>query len=97
VLIMAKLPVDLPKDDAETEPKTSTSVEAAICRHVLSVLGRPTDFLRISVRQITAKGFRVNVLAGAELASGRIAHSYLVQTTDDGLVTASSPALVKRY
>lgn len=72
-------------------------MEAAICRHVLAVLGRPKEFLRINVRHVTADGYRVNVLAGAELAFARVSHSYFIRADEDGRVTDSTPPIVKQY
>lgn len=93
---MAEANLDPP--GRETERRTApVSAQDAICRNVLAILGRPVDFLRISIRQVTNSDFRVNVLTGAELATARIAHSYFVTANEDGLVTASLPAIVRRY
>jgi hypothetical protein len=63
----------------------------------MSALGRPDDFLRVTARRVTAGGHRVNVIAGADPTTARIAHSFFVTTDADGNLTGSAPPLVRRY
>jgi hypothetical protein len=98
---MAKRAEALPA--GEDEPAAPTQAQAqgelttAISRNVMTALGRPDHFLRVTVRQVTRDAYRVNVMTGADAASGRIAHSYFVTADKDGNVTASAPAIVKVY
>jgi hypothetical protein len=94
---MAKLPVTNPPSGAEPTETKSNSSQAAICRHVLGVLGRPVDFLRITVRQVTSEGHRVNVVVGPDMATARIAHSYFITTDELGNVQKSTPLITKHY
>jgi len=94
---MAKLPVTNPPSGAEPAESKSNSAQAAICRHVLGVLGRPVDFLRITVRQITSEGHRVNVVVGPDMATARIAHSYFITSDELGKVLNSTPIITKQY
>lgn len=96
-LNMAKLPIAGGSNEAPAEEPAANSSPAAICKHVLAVLGRPTDFLRITVRHVTSDGYRVNVLSGPDLSAARISHSYFVTTDESGTVTQSSPKIVKHY
>jgi hypothetical protein len=72
-------------------------VATAVCRYVMAALGRPTHFLRVTARQVTGDGYRVNVVTGADAASARIAHSFFVTADKEGKVIESTPAIVKRY
>jgi hypothetical protein len=94
---MAKRPEAPPADEAEPAAPTQGPLTAAISRNVMAVLGRPGDFLRVTVRQVTGDGYRVNVMTGADAASTRIAHSFFVTADKDGNVTASAPTIVKLY
>ena len=75
----------------------STRAANAVGKAVLAALGRPADLLRVTARRVTADGHRVNVIAGADPASARIAHSFFVTADDDGNVTASAPPIVRLY
>lgn len=94
---MKKLPETLPEEDRGANASAAERRLAAIARGVIGFLGRPPDFLRATVRAVTGDTFRVNVLAGADLASARIAHSYFVTAAPDGAVTASTPTIRKQY
>jgi hypothetical protein len=94
---MPPLPVTPPggeTDPAEKQPKRAST---AIGRAVMSALGSPDDFLRVTIRKVTVDGYRVNVVAGTDATSTRIAHSYFVTADEDGNVTASSPAIARLY
>ncbi len=91
---MSMLPVPQTTETAEGGPR---KVATAICRNVMAALGRPEDFLRVTVRQVTSAGHRVNVYAGADVTSARIAHSFFVTADGEGNLTDSSPVIVKQY
>lgn len=94
---MSKLPVVPPGKETEPEDQGAKRAATAICRYVMATLGRPSDFLRISVRQVTGDGYRVNVVTGVNLASARISHSYFVTADGEGNVMDSAPAIMKQY
>jgi hypothetical protein len=94
---MSKLPEVPPVEDAEHSEQTARRLTTAICRNVITALGRPKDLLRITARQVTSDGFRVNVLTGVDVASGRISHSFFVKADEQGKVTDSAPAILKQY
>jgi len=75
----------------------STGAANAIGRAVMSALGRPADFLRVTARRVTETGHRVNVIAGDDPTKARIAHSFFVTTDADGNLTGSAPPIVRRY
>lgn len=93
---MPTLPV-APNDEAGSAANGGQRVAAAICRNVMAALGRPGDFLRITVRQVTSAGHRVNVVTGADASAARIAHSFFVTADPDGNLTGSTPEIVRRY
>ncbi|HEX4607625.1 MAG TPA: hypothetical protein VH092_05405 [Urbifossiella sp.] len=69
----------------------------AVGRAVLAALGRPADFLRVTVRRVTADGHRVNVVAGVDPTAARIAHSFFVTADDAGNLTGSVPPIIRLY
>jgi hypothetical protein len=94
---MSKQPIAPTPGEAEPADQSAKRLATAICRHVIAALGRPGDFLRITARQVTGDGHRVNVLTGVDAASARIAHSFFVTADENGNVTGSAPAIVKHY
>ena len=94
---MAKLPIAPPEENAEAGQKNPLASQAVISRHVLAELGRPVDLLRITVRQVTSDNYRVNVVAGPDPSSARIAHSFFITADDAGNITGSTPKIVKQY
>lgn len=94
---MAKQPVAPPDGETENTDQSAKQLANAICLQVMSALGRPNDFLRITARQVTQNGYRVNVLTGPDLTSARISHSFFVTADAVGHVTTSAPVIVKQY
>jgi hypothetical protein len=70
---------------------------AAISAHVLAGLGRPANMHRVVVRRLWKHHYRVNVLVGPDVMSTTIAHSYFLETDDDGNVSGATPAITRRY
>jgi hypothetical protein len=70
---------------------------SAVGKSVLAALGKPADLLRVTARRVTADGHRVNVIAGADPTTARIAHSFFVTADDDGNLTGSVPPIVRLY
>jgi hypothetical protein len=95
--MMAKQPVAPPDGETENTDHSAKQLANAICLQVMSALGRPSDFLRITARQVTQTGYRVNVLTGPDVSSARISHSFFVTTDAVGHVTTSAPVIVKQY
>ena len=75
----------------------SSGAANAVGRAVMTALGRPTDFLRVTARRVTETGHRVNVIAGGDPTTARIAHSFFVTTDADGNLTGSAPPIVRSY
>jgi hypothetical protein len=95
--MMAKQKVTQPDGETELIDQSAKRVANAICLNIMAALGRPEDFLRITARQVTGSGYRVNVVTGSDAASARIAHSFFITADADGKVTASDPAILKQY
>jgi hypothetical protein len=94
--MMAKQPVAKPDSDTDIDLSAKRLVHA-LCLNVLGALGRPLDFLQITARQITENSYRVNVIAGTDAVSARIAHSFFVTADANGNLTGSDPVIMKRY
>ncbi len=94
---MAKQPATQPDGDTDLVDQSAKRLCSAICLNIMATLGRPNDFLRITARQITGNGYRVNVVTGTSAASARIAHSYFITADANGNVTTSDPAVMKQY
>jgi hypothetical protein len=69
----------------------------AIARHVLQSLGRPDDLQRVQVRKLWNRHYRVNVFAGSDANSIRVANSYFLVADDDGKIIESKPPIEKLY
>ena len=94
---MAKQPATQPDGDTELSDQSAKRLANAICLNIMATLGRPNNFLRITARQITGSGYRVNVVTGIDAASARIAHSFFITADANGNVTNSDPAILKHY
>ena len=94
---MAKRAEAPPAGESEPAVPAQGQMTTAISRNVMTALGRPGDFLRVTVRQVTGAGYRVNVMTGGDATSTRIAHSFFVTADEHGNVTASAPVIVKQY
>jgi hypothetical protein len=73
------------------------TLSALIGEQVIHALGKPGDLLAVQVRQLWRDHFRVNVLAGVDAASARVADSFFIVTDDNGTISASTPRITKRY
>jgi hypothetical protein len=97
-IMMAKQqPAQKTDGDTDLIEQGAKKLANAICLNIMAALGRPSDFLRITVRQVTESGYRVNVVTGADAASARIAHSFFITADAAGKVATSEPAIVKQY
>ena len=68
-----------------------------IGEHVMHALGKPGDLLTVQVRPLWENHFRVNVFAGVDAASARVAHSFFLVTGPDGNILVSTPRITRRY
>jgi hypothetical protein len=84
-----------PSDDPEGG--TQERRNAHVGEQVLRALGKPGDLLKVQVRLLWEKYYRVNVFIGADAASGTVAHSYFVVADGDGKVLDSTPKIERRY
>jgi hypothetical protein len=88
------------KDRPETPRKPANATIDKLTKMVLNGLGRPPLYLRMEVKPITARTYRINVLTSVRKSGDMIAsihrpHSYLA-TVDDEKITFNPP-LVKLY
>jgi hypothetical protein len=94
---MAKTPAVPPTAEADAAEQSARRLATTICRHVITALGRPTDFLRITARQVTGDGFRVNVITGPDASCTRIAHSFFITADGEGNIMGSTPPIKKLH
>src|SRR4051794_10480027 len=73
------------------------SREVRIRQRVMLALGRPNDLCRVQVRELWEKRYRVNVYVGPDAVSARVAHSFFLETDDDGDIVASTPKIIRQY
>jgi hypothetical protein len=71
--------------------------KAVIRQHVMDTLGQPHDLYGVQVRHLWEDHYRVNVLAGVDAASAKVAHSYFLLTDGDGNILTSTPKITKQY
>jgi hypothetical protein len=64
---------------------------------VIHALGRPADRYRVQVRRLWGDRYRVNVLVGGDVTTTTVAHSYFLVADGDGNISATTPALTRRY
>jgi hypothetical protein len=81
-------PADRPKLD---------SLNDFIQEQVMQVLGKPTNLIKVQVRQLWDNHYRVNVLVGLDAASARVANSYFLVVNSEGNVITANPKLGSQY
>ena len=82
--------IDLERHKRET-------LNALIGERVIHTLGEPGDLLQVQVRRLWENHYRVNILIGADVASGKVANSYFLLAADDGNILQSTPKILKQY
>jgi hypothetical protein len=82
---------------AARRKQESGRLEGVVAAAVLRSLGRPPDFLRAGARQLWGNYYRVNIFAGPDAASARIAHSFFLEADADGKILTSSPPVARAY
>jgi|SRR5579871_2308465 len=85
------------KQQAGAAERTLEQQGGIIVRQIVQTLGRPAALLRVEVRHLWEKHYRVNVFVGADATSSRIAHSFFLSTDEEGAIIASAPAITRRY
>ena len=68
-----------------------------IGQQVLRTLGKPPDLIRVQVRTLWGKYYRVNVFVGPDAACATIGYSYFVAADVDGRILESTPKITKGY
>lgn len=88
----------------EKEPKKNDldqhkreTLEALIREQVMHILGKPGNLLHVQVRSLWENHFRVNVLIGPDVVSGKVANSYFLAADSDGHIVRSIPKITKQY
>jgi hypothetical protein len=81
---------DLEKHEGET-------LNDLIGEQVIHALGKPGNLLAVQVRPLWENRFRVNVFAGADATTARVAHSYFIVAGRDGNILVSTPNLARHY
>jgi hypothetical protein len=82
--------IDLERHKRET-------LNALIGKRVIHTLGEPAGLLRVQVRRLWENHYRVNILIGADAASGKVANSYFLQADGEGNILQSTPKILKQY
>ncbi len=85
------------QDRRETEEQGHRRRDALLGGQVLRALGQPDVPYAVQVRPLWGGHYRVNVLLGADVTSLRVAHSYFLETDDDGAILAATPPLTRQY
>jgi hypothetical protein len=86
-----------PNRDEELYRETSDKLNDLIGEQVVHLLGMPDDLLKVQVRGVGSDRYRVNVVVGKDVMSGRIAHSYFLTADGEGNILTSSPAVARVY
>lgn len=96
---MPKAPTRPPggEPQADGEARDRLPPDAAVRRGVLSALGQPPGLYEVAVRALWGNHYRVNVLVGPDSTAVRIAHSFFVETRDDGGIASSTPRITRLY
>jgi hypothetical protein len=83
--------------DEELSRDTSDKLNDLIGEQVVHLLGTPDDLLTVQVRGVGSDRYRVNVVVGKDVMSGRIAHSYFLTADGEGNILTSSPDVARVY
>jgi hypothetical protein len=81
----------------DEETGTQQQRLALIGRRVLCDLGEPANLQRVQVRHLWGDCYRVNVLAGLDVVSAKVAHSYFLTVGETGDILSSTPPVVRTY
>jgi hypothetical protein len=81
----------------DVEQVRHESLKVGVGRRVILALGRPDDLIRVQVRELWERRYRVNIYVGPDVVSARVAHSYFLETDDDGTIVKSTPRIKRQY
>jgi hypothetical protein len=83
--------------DETPGPQRPDEFRALIAEQVVRALGTPAGLLRVQVRRLWDRSYRVNVVLGPDALSTRIADSFFVTVDGSGTIVGTSPPLTRRY
>jgi hypothetical protein len=86
-----------PTGEQESEPTREPSLNDLIGRQVMRSLGYPKDLLKVGVHLIGADRYRVYIVTGKDIATGRIANSFFLTADARGQIVSSTPHIIKLY
>jgi len=64
---------------------------------LIQALGSPGALLQVQVRPLWDDHYRVNVFVGADVVSGKVAHSFFLTADGGGNIIQSTPKITRRY
>jgi len=73
------------------------TLNTLIGNQVIHTLGKPGELLKVQVRRLWENYYRVNVLVGVDIASGKVANSFFLAVGSDGNIIASTPKITRQY
>ena len=79
------------------EKEERQQLAAAIGSRVINTLGQAGDLHLVQVRHLWEDRYRVNVLVGAETASAKVLHGYVLVADLDGNTIESTPKITRHY
>jgi hypothetical protein len=91
-----KLQVEQPKEEP-LEKAERKALNDLIREQVIHALGKPFNLRDVQVKKLWADHYRVNVLAGANPASIRVANSYFVVIDAEGRLITATPKITNQY
>jgi hypothetical protein len=81
----------------EIEKHQREKLKTLIREQVMHTLGEPGNLLHVQVRSLWENFYRVNVLIGPDVVSGKVANSYFLSADVDGKIVQSTPKIIKQY
>jgi hypothetical protein len=94
VFMATAVKVEQPDD---TEQVRREGREVRVGKRVILAMGEPDDRFQIQVRELRERRYRVTIYVGSDVVSARVAHSYFLETDDDGNIIKSVPKIKRRY
>ena len=88
---------DVRERNRKLEAQQRETFHAIIAEQVMHSLGQPKDLIEIQVRPLWDDRYRVNVFAGANVTSCRVANSYFLVTDSNGNIIEARPTIEKQY
>ena len=96
---MTTLPIAPTNGDRDTDggDRDRRPTDRTVRSGVLAALGAPPGLYDVAVRPLWVNHYRVNVLVGPDPTAVRIAHSYFVETREDGTILSAKPRITRVY